>query len=130
MKYLYYKIYQSFRRVKTNDTPATNAMFLISGIEGVNILTMLLILNHFLNTKFNFSAKYEIYLIALALGLVLFTLNYFLLYKKLEEICNQYKNQNKTQITIGFFFLFIYIIGSFILVYFIGTAFPLYLLQK
>ena len=130
MKYLYYKIYQSLRRVKTNDMPATNAMLLISGIEGVNILTILLILNHFLNTKFSFSATDEIFLFALALGLVLFTLNYFLLYKKREEICKQYKNQNKTQSIIGFILLLIYIIGSFILVYYIGTAFPLYLLQK
>lgn len=130
MKYLYYKIYQSFRRVKTNDTPATNAMLLISGFECVNILTIFLILKHFLNIKFNFSSPNEIILFTLPLCSVMFTLNYFLLYKKREDICEQYKNENKTHSRIGFVFLLIYIIGSFTLVYFIGTAFPLYLLQK
>jgi len=130
MKYLYYKIYQSFRMVKTNDTPATNAMLLISGFEGVNILTIFLILKHFLNFKFNFSSPNEIILFTLPLCSVIFTLNYFLLYKKREDICEQYKNENKMQSRIGFVFLLIYIIGSFAFVYFIGTAFPLYLLQK
>ena len=130
MKYIYYKIFQSFRRIKTNDTPATNAMLLISGIECVNILTLLLVFNHFLNTKLNFNAKNEILLYPSILCVVIFTHNYFLLYKKREEICERYKNENKTHSRIGFVFLLIYIIGSFVFVYFIGTTFPLYLLQK
>lgn len=33
MKYLYYKIYQILRKIKSNDTPATNAIAILSMFE-------------------------------------------------------------------------------------------------
>ena len=125
MKYLYYKIYQSLRKVKTNDTPATNSMILLSIIQGANIATLQALLNHFFLIKIKLESRNEIFLFAGSLMLVLYLINYFQLYKKREEICERYKNENKTQSRIGYATLFLYTFGSAVLVYFVGSKYPL-----
>ena len=44
MKYLYYILWQLLSKIKTNDTPATNAMLLISLCQMLNILSVYFIL--------------------------------------------------------------------------------------
>jgi len=125
MKYLYYKLYQDFKRIKTNDTPATNAMIFLSIIQGVNLATVQIIINHFFHIKIDFFSKNEIILFAIILGLILYVINYFLIYKKRKEIYEKYMNETKIQNRIGYVVLIIYIIGSAALVYFVGSRYPL-----
>jgi hypothetical protein len=53
------------------------------------------------------------------------TINYFILYKKREEIAAKYNSENKKKKIIGTILLYSYIVGSFILVYAISRLFPL-----
>lgn len=125
MKYLYYKLYQNLKTVKTNDTPATNALVILSMIHCANIATVQILFNHFFNIKLKFGSKNEIVLFAVILSISIMILNYFLLYKKREEICGKYKDEDKIQSKIGYAVLVLYIIGSASLLYFVGSRYPL-----
>ncbi len=125
MKYLYFKLWQNLKRVKTNDMPATNAIFLISMVIFANIATIHVLLNQILTINLNLGSKNAIILFAISLGLSIMILNYFLLYKKRDQISERYKNESKTQSRIGNILLILYALGSFALVYFFGSRFPL-----
>lgn len=125
MKYLYYKLWQTFKRIKTNDTPATNAMILLSCVQGVNLLILQILIKHIFQIEIKFVSKDAIMLFAALVGIALMTINYFILYKKREEIYDNYKNESKNKSWIGFIFLLFYIFGSAALVYVVGSNFPL-----
>lgn len=125
MKYLYYKLWQDFRRVKTNDTPATNAMIMISVFNGINIITLMILADYFLQIQKYTVSRSEIYTFSTILGLSVMGINYFLLYKKRDAITEKYKGESKTMSRIGFFLVYFYMIGSFFLVYFVSKKFPL-----
>jgi uncharacterized membrane protein SirB2 len=67
----------------------------------------------------------ELIIFSIVLSLSMFTINYFLLYKKREEIAAKYNSENKKKKIIGTILLYSYIVGSFILVYAISRLFPL-----
>lgn len=125
MKYIYYKLYQNLKSVKTNDTPATNAMILLSMIHMANIATLHNLLNHFFNIKMKLLTKDEVIAFAFSLGIIIYIFDYFLFYKKREEIYEKYKNESKLQSRIGYTILVLYIIGSAGLLYVIGSKYPL-----
>jgi len=124
MKYLYYKLYQNFKTVKTNDSPATNSMLFLSMIELFNIATLQALLNHFFNIQVKLGSKDEIILFASLLSILIMILNYFVLYKKREEICERYKDESKDKSRIGYAVLILYIIGSAALLFIIGSKYP------
>jgi dolichol kinase len=123
---LYYKLYQTLRKVKTNDTPATNAMILLSVTQAINIVTIQVLINYFFNVKLLLRSKYEIIIFAVSFMLIIYLINYFHLYKKHEKINEHYKNESKNKSTVGFIIMVMYILGSFILLFFIGTKYPIY----
>ena len=125
MKYLYFKLYHCLKSVKTNNTPAINAMFLLSMVHAANVGSIQMLLNHFFRIKINFASKSEIVEFAILLGLVLYAINYLLLYKKLNEIEEKYRNESKIQSRIGYALLILYFIVSATIVYFVGSKYPL-----
>jgi hypothetical protein len=125
MKYLYFKIYQILRKIKTNDTPATNAIVILSIFEIMNIITIQVLLNYFLYIKIELGTKSEIKSFSYILGISIMILNYFVLYKKREKICEKYKNESKLRSRVGFAILILYCVSSAILVYVFGSKYPL-----
>lgn len=125
MKYLYYKLWQQFKRVKTNDMPATNAMIFLSIWQFLNLfLICILIKQHFSSElKLMFKLKNEIYLIAGFFYSILILINYFFLYKKRERIFVKYKNETTKQNKLGNIILLIYILVSFALVFYFGPKY-------
>jgi hypothetical protein len=116
MRYLYYRLWQLFSKVKTNDMPATNAMIFLSICQVINILTLYFILKHhsILNIDL-FETKNGIYQIIIPFGLFLYVINYLFLYKKKEKLFNKYKNDSKKQIITGNIILLSYVAASFFL---------------
>ena len=94
-------------------------------IQGANVATIQALLNHFFHVKIKLGSRNEVILFAILLGLVLYFINYFQLYKKREEICERYKNESKTQSRIGYAVLLFYIFGSAALIYLVGSKYPL-----
>jgi len=122
MKYLYFKLYQILKKVKTNDTPATNSMILLSLLQSVNILTLFYLFKHYLLENSS-DKKIEIIIFPVLLCLIIYTINYFILYKRRDFIFKKHVNESSLGNIIGYSILFIYFIGSFLLAYFVGTKF-------
>ena len=125
MKYLYYKLWQTFKKIPTNDTPATNAMVVFSMLHFTNIATIQVLVNQFFNFNIEPNSKNEVILFACSLGLVLYLLNFFYLYKNREKLYEKYKDESKSKSIIGNIALIIYIIASAALVYYFGSKYPL-----
>ncbi|MBP1677298.1 MAG: hypothetical protein H6Q20_1857 [Bacteroidetes bacterium] len=125
MKYLYYKLYQDFKRVKTNNAPAFTSMIVICVMQGVNLITMLLLFFHFFNIKISLTVS-ENKIFAFILFSIIFGVNYFTLYKNINKIASKYKEESKTKSIIGFILLILYIVGSLGLVYYVGSNYPLF----
>lgn len=121
--YIYYKIWQNFSRTKTNDMPATNAMLFVSLCHLANIFVIQIVLGHYALVNMKFSSKYEIYIYTIPLGLLVFALNYLLLYRKRDRIFKKYKNENKKQKLIGSILVMLYILASFVLVFYLGIKY-------
>lgn len=119
MKYLYYTLYRHFSNVKSNDTPAFNAMVLISALQAVNIQTLLLLFTP--KIRFNFQTKNQVVTYAVIIGISLFVLNFFLLIKKLPELKNKYKNESLMHKNIGTGLLLFYIIATVLSIYLISV---------
>lgn len=125
MKYLYYKLYQALKKIKTNDTPATSALAILSVVQGINVLTILIGLNHFLNVRISLDGKQSIIYFAFLSYVSLLLVNYFLFYKSRESISERYKGESKEQSIRGYIKLILYIVLSVFLVYYFGSRYPL-----
>ena len=123
MKYLYYKIFQILKKVKTNDTPTTNAMLLLSLCHFANIFVFHIFLSQASILSIYFESKAEIYLFTFPLGLIVYLINYFLFYKNRDKICEKYKNESKKQKILGNILLACYFFGSFALVFYFGPKY-------
>ena len=123
MKYLYYKLWQTFNRIPTNDMPATNAMLFISMCHLANIFVIQVILDHnsFVNMKFG--SKNEIYNYTIPLGIFVICLDYLLLYKNRDKIYEKNKDESKRKKLIGNILLAFYILASFVLAFYFGPKY-------
>ncbi len=123
MRYLYYRLWQLFTRIKTNDMPATNAMIFLSMCIFANVATVHILLDHFSIVKINMDSRFAVYSFTVPLGLLILSINYFLLYKYRNKLHEKYKNESKKQKILGNILLVIYIIGSFALVFYFGPKY-------
>lgn len=119
MKYLYYTFWQLLKKIKTNDTPATNAMLLISLCQILNIVAAYFIICLITNMEVIDFPKSTLYIFSASIGSMLFFINYFVLYKKREVLVNKYMNETPKQRNKGRILLGLYFFGSlFIAIYF------------
>ncbi len=115
MKYLYYHLWRLLSKIKTNNMPATNAMILISSFQFLNLLLIYIFIKYYSLITIDFDSKLDIYIFSILLGVVVYTINYFYLYKKRNNLFEKYKNESKRRRTIGVILLVFYGLGSFIL---------------
>lgn len=121
MRYLYYTLWQLLNRIKTNDTPATNAMILIIVCQMINLLTVYCVINltSFLETVV--LPKSRVLLFTAVIGVIFYIVNYFTLYKKGDLLHEKYKNKTKKQMQTGWIMLGLYFFGSFFLAIYFGV---------
>ena len=87
-KELYYRLYELLKKVKTNDNPGFNAFIGISFFQCMNILTLGVVANYFLNLDISkSSAIYSGIFLYVSLTVV----NFFILLRKKEEITKKYE---------------------------------------
>lgn len=87
-KELYYRLYELLKKVKTNDNPGFNAFIGISFFQCMNILTLGIVANYFLNLDISkSSAIYS----GIFLYVSLTAVNFFILFRKKEEITKKYE---------------------------------------
>jgi len=109
MQYLYYRVLKLLTRVKTNDTPALNAMVLITAIQGLNVFSIFdLIKSHY---KWEFNEPQAI-IIGLSFYIILLIPNYFYLFLKKNKIVQRFNNETNKEKVLGIVWLMIYIVLS------------------
>lgn len=115
MRYLYYTIYRLMLKIKTNDTPDWNAMFMLTILEGMNILTLELLIQR--SGISQTTINDQVILFAIIPCLVLFAVNYFLYVKNVKEIALIYSAESQQRKTVGVLLLVVYAIVSFLLLF-------------
>lgn len=123
MKYLYYKLWQTFKRIPTNDMPATNAMIFIAMCQFANIFIIHLMLSLNSLASMKFSSKSEVYAFTVPMCLTVYVFDYLYLYRNREKIYEKYKDESKRQKLIGNILLILYIVVSFALVFYFGPKY-------
>jgi hypothetical protein len=121
MNYLYYTLWQLLKKIKTNDTPATNAMLLISLCQILNLLAVYFFISLITNVGIVDFPKATGYLYSASIGSIFFLINYFILYKKREVLDNKFKNETKKQRNTGRILLGLYFGGSFFIAIYFGV---------
>lgn len=122
MKYIYFRIWNLFRSIPTNNTPATNAIFLLSIIQFMNILTVIGILSSYLHIQLNQIDEHVLIFFSIIIGLLLYVVNFLLLYKRRETIEKKYSNESHQMKVIGLIILCSYFILSFALLVIISKT--------
>ena len=118
MKYLFYNIFRNLVKIKSNDTPAANAMFILTIFQYINIQTVFSSL-HFAGMNFT----QPLYL-PILIGLGLFGINYFLLIKNISQLKEKYKHENDRQKFMGNIILGTYLLSSCLLLYIVNHQLP------
>ena len=115
---LYYWMYMTLRKIKTNDMPAFNAYILICLLQIFNIATIATIINYFLNINIGKDiAGYG----GLGLAFIMAITNRFILYNKREIIFKQYDNLPIDRRTKGQIYFWLYLVLS-IVIFFVVIA--------
>lgn len=128
MKYLYYHLWQSLIKIKTNDTPEYNSMLLISLALyfNFNLIFTLLSLYFDIDIKLGIMQnikelnKFETFIVASIFIIPIFIFNYFYLVKPREKLEKIHINETKKQKIIGIILAYIYVFGSIIITSYFG----------
>lgn len=124
MRYLYYKIWQLFTKIKTNDMPATNAMLFVIFCQLLNIALVVILTLYYFKIKIDFnSSKLEAYLLSAVIFFPLLIIDYLILYKQKDSIQNKFSKESKKQRAKGNVIVSIYIIASFVLLFYFGPKY-------
>jgi hypothetical protein len=124
---LYYWMYQYLRKIRTNDTPAINAYFLICLLQILNIGTLIVLTRYLLKTNASIDIstcidKSIATYIGIGLTVVLLAVNYFLLYSRRNEIFKQFDSLAPARRVRGNIFFWLYAILSFVLLFVLGPT--------
>ena len=116
-KLIYFLIYTDFKKVKTNDTPAYNALLALSLLQSMNFLSIGAVVNYFLKIEIN---KNNATYCGIFVAFLLLLINYIYIFRKKAEIEKKYESKTiaKKQ-----FYLWLYIAISVALFIFVITNF-------
>lgn len=116
-KLIYFLLYTDFKKIKTNDTPAYNALIALVILQGMNFLTLVAIVNYFLSVTFY---KNDVIYLGLIIFFLLLLLNYLFIYRNKNDIEIKYENilESKRQL-----YLWLYIAISVALFIFVTKYF-------
>jgi glucan phosphoethanolaminetransferase (alkaline phosphatase superfamily) len=103
--------------VKSNDTPAFNALLLLLVLLGFNILTAMSVIRYFFNFEIS---KNFVYSFGLVLYFILLFIGFKTLFGKQNEICKRYENETKEERRKGTIYLLLYIVLSVVLFFILG----------
>jgi len=119
MRYFYYRIFMALTKVKTNTTPAFNAMGLIVALQGLNVFSVLMIINYIFKWDF---VKQQVIPNGLYLYIIMLIPNYLYLFRKRAKIVKSYQNETKEDRTWGTIGLLLYIVASIAIFFILGET--------
>jgi hypothetical protein len=119
MRYFYYRIYKALTKIRTNNTPALNAMLLLIILQSCNVLSVFCIINYFLKLEFY---NQQGIIGGLALYIILLIPNYIYLFRKRDVIIERYHNETKEDKTWGIILLLLYVVITISVVFILGET--------
>jgi hypothetical protein len=119
MRYFYYRLYKALAKVKTNDTPAFNAMFMLTILQMCNILSVFMIINYLFKREYD---NQQSTIIGASLCLILLVLNYIFLIRKRDKIVKRYQNETKENKTWGIIYVWLYIVITLTVFFVLGET--------
>ena len=125
MKYLYYHLWQLLKLIKTNDTPATNAMLLISVCQLLNFLTAYFFINNYAIVTIAIPQRRTIVIVCVVIVLMVYLINYYFLYRGRELLDNKYGSKSGKQKTAGKIVFVLYFFGTFFSAFYFGAKFSI-----
>ncbi len=117
---LYYWIYSDLRQVRTNLNPWKNAYYILVIFQALNIVSVCIVLNHFLNVDL---LQGELTVVGLALATILAIINHNHLFKHRNEILEDYRNYSPRRVRMGKLLLYSYLLISFSLFWCTASTF-------
>lgn len=125
MEYLFYRLWQLLLGKSEEDMPPFGAMMIFSMLFLFNIITIELLLRHFLNFAFATRSENEIILYSLIPMSIVLIFNIFYLFRRRKKIKLKYENESMIKKKVGNVILFTYGILSVALFLIIGNAIPI-----
>jgi amino acid transporter len=119
MRYLYFRLFKVLAKVKTNDTPAFNAMFMLTIFQICNILSVFMVVNYSFKREYN---NHQSTIIGALLCFILLFLNYFFLFRKRAKIIKRYENETKEDRLWGIVALWIYVVVTIAVFFILGNT--------
>ena len=112
----YFWLYRTIEKNKFNKEPDLSAYFLLSSFQGMNIATLLGIVNYFIDVLI---PKNVVIMFAPILFLSILVINYLFLYRKRIKIIKKFDGFSTRRKTIGKILFVLYIIASVSLLFFV-----------
>src|SRR5690606_36855452 len=104
--------YKDLNRSKSPNHPFFNAFIAVSFLQCMNVVTLIMIVNHLTNYKLKAHKETAVFL-ALALYITVTVINYFILWIKKEKILEKYDNCDRKRISKRNMFSWFYVILTF-----------------
>lgn len=120
MRYIFYTYWKLLKLIRTNDTPATNALILLSVCQLLNLQATYFILSLYADVDLINHSNSAILFYIILIGSILILLNYFFIYRRRELLANKYKNETKNQKAFRRILVLLYFFGTFFLVFYFG----------
>ena len=124
MEYLFYRLWQLLIGKSEEDMPPFGSMMFICMLEVANLATIDTLLNHFFNIGYTPKDKNGVILYSLIPIFSVLIFNIFYLFRRRNKIKIKYENESKLKKKVGNFLVFTYGILSVILIYIIGSTYP------
>ncbi|MGC3978630.1 MAG: hypothetical protein QM751_10605 [Paludibacteraceae bacterium] len=118
-EYLYYRIYKQLKKVKTNDTPAFNALMFLVVLQGLNALSVIGLIDHYMKISMR---KEMVIVFVITLTVLLFIPNFMYFFRRKEQIYKKYENETDKNRKKRSVFVLLYIIISLAFVFIIGET--------
>ncbi len=119
MRYFYYRIYQQLMKVKTNNTPAINALGIFGILQMLNIGSIFGIINYFFKISL---PRNQVVVCGIIFFVILFIPNFLYFFRRKDEIYKQYENETKEERQRGTIYLLLYILLSVVVFFAIGET--------
>jgi len=125
MRYLYYRLWRLITKIRTNDMPAFNAMILIGLCQLLNMFLVYIFLQRYSIIDIHFTNKSEIMSYTIPIGVMVYSFDYFYLYKYRHKLHEKYKNESRNKRVLGNVLLYAYVVLSIGLVFYFGPKYTM-----
>lgn len=119
MKIVYYWMMHYISKIKSNEMPKFNAYLLVCAMLFANLGSLFVVIKYLFDIEDNILSKQDTIRLGIGIGVIVMIINYFILYKKRNDIEVTYNLVSSKKRMISKVAFWIYSLCSFPLFYFL-----------